>query len=297
MSKDNQPNTPCTKCSGEGYVTLMGGVRMTCSRCNGTGLAESKEPRNRPYNGQPHTDQGERGKTLVSGLTMRDVVDCLKRAFALSTHHLNPKEYAIADKGGLDFSLYDLDLSDFDPGAVGQNLTCEIERMMGIFPNVPGLEEAPQALSSAKASGNDKSLDAIAEITKNLVAGKPYAQATPSNTKPCEYCGGVGVHGKQEGSDTPCPNDTKPQDRSYQVHIGHCGPRSCKYGEADCPVAEGEPNQSEALDKVISFLAKEVVAVTEAGRKTTESVEYCLLVLAQEIKALKSASRNKEGDV
>ena len=35
----------------------------------------------RPYDGQPHTDQGLRGKTFVSGLTMRDVADCMVRGF------------------------------------------------------------------------------------------------------------------------------------------------------------------------------------------------------------------------
>ena len=35
--------------------------------------------RDRPYDGQSHTDNGERGKTLVEGLTMRDIADCIKR--------------------------------------------------------------------------------------------------------------------------------------------------------------------------------------------------------------------------
>lgn len=90
---------------------------------------------------------------------MRDIADCLDRAWALSTGHLNPKQYEEADNGGLGFSLYELDLSDFDPGAVGQNLTCEIERMMGIFPNVPEIVEAraalPPQLRPRKAKGND----------------------------------------------------------------------------------------------------------------------------------------------
>ena len=32
--------------------------------------------RNRPYKGQRHIADGERGKTLIQGLTMRDVRDC-----------------------------------------------------------------------------------------------------------------------------------------------------------------------------------------------------------------------------
>ena len=97
-------------------------------------------PRDRPYDGQPHTDQGTRGMEFVEGLTMRDVADCIYRAFALSVGEDNPLQYTIADHGDLEFSLYDLDLSKMDPGAVIQNATCEIERMMGIFPNVPEIE-------------------------------------------------------------------------------------------------------------------------------------------------------------
>jgi len=67
----------------------------------------------RLYRGQPHTDHGERGKTLVSGLTMRDVGDCIAREFAQSRA----------------------------PDAVIQNAMCNIEKMMGIYPNLPGREK------------------------------------------------------------------------------------------------------------------------------------------------------------
>jgi hypothetical protein len=70
--------------------------------------------RNRPYLGQAHTDEGERGMTLVKGLTMRDVSDCIRRGIALAT-----REY-----------------DGMDPVAVAQNACCEIEKMMGIFPNL-----------------------------------------------------------------------------------------------------------------------------------------------------------------
>ena len=93
-------------------------------------------PRDRPYDGQDHTDAGLRGKTFIQGLTMRDVADCINRAFALSVGTYNPELYAQADKGEL-VDLYELDLTNVDPGAVIQNATCEIEKMMGIFPNVP----------------------------------------------------------------------------------------------------------------------------------------------------------------
>ena len=89
--------------------------------------------RARPYDGQPHTDGGTRGKTLVEGLTMRDVADCVVHAF-LSCAGME-RECPIRD------DLYSIpDLNELDPGAVVQNVTCQIEKMMGIFPNVPDLE-------------------------------------------------------------------------------------------------------------------------------------------------------------
>lgn len=100
--------------------------------------------RNRPYLGQPHTDSGERGKHIVSGLTMRDIRDCYIRAYIMS-HEYTPKNAPYIDEankgeaGSLCFAdVYELE-GDIDPIAVAQNLCCEIERMMGIFPNVPKL--------------------------------------------------------------------------------------------------------------------------------------------------------------
>lgn len=82
--------------------------------------------RNRPYNGQPHTDQGDRGMTGVKGLTMRDIADCLRVALFKSCG--SPQNAT---------SVYDLNIGECDPIAIEQNLTCNIEKMMGIFPNIP----------------------------------------------------------------------------------------------------------------------------------------------------------------
>ena len=90
--------------------------------------------RTRPYDGQPHTDKGERGKQLVEGLTIRDIADCIVRGFL--------------DCGGIDREvpvhddIYSIDLEDIDPGAVIQNACCHIERYMGIFPNIKGQEKS-----------------------------------------------------------------------------------------------------------------------------------------------------------
>ena len=74
--------------------------------------------RERPYLGQAHTTHGERGKTEVKGITMRDVADCIARGFAQS--------------------LCPGDKWDFDEGAIVKNAMCNVEKMMGIYPNVPG---------------------------------------------------------------------------------------------------------------------------------------------------------------
>lgn len=98
-------------------------------------------PRDRPYDGQDHTDAGKRGMTFVEGLTMRDIADCINRAFALASGMENPTQYGDADDGKL-VDLYTLDLSNVDPGAIIQNAMCEVERMMDIFPNIPKITES-----------------------------------------------------------------------------------------------------------------------------------------------------------
>jgi hypothetical protein len=91
----------------------------------------------RPYDGQSHTDEGERGKTLVEGLTLRDVCDCMAMGM-LDASGIRELQDA-AEKGGWMYDdLYKLE--DFDPVAAIQNMACRIEMMMGIFPNVPKFE-------------------------------------------------------------------------------------------------------------------------------------------------------------
>ena len=87
--------------------------------------------RDRPYDGQSWTDQGKRGETLVEGLTMRDVADCIVKGL-LSCGGVN-REVPIYD------DVYGIDLNEIDPIAVVQKATCNIEKMMGIFPNIPAL--------------------------------------------------------------------------------------------------------------------------------------------------------------
>lgn len=93
--------------------------------------------RDRPYDGQPHTDQGERGKQIVEGLTMRDIADCIVKGF-LDCGDID-RECPIHD------DIYTIDLNEIDPGALIQNAVCHIERMMGIFPNLPKPKENKNA--------------------------------------------------------------------------------------------------------------------------------------------------------
>lgn len=91
--------------------------------------------RDRPYDGQPHTDQGKRGQQIVVGLTMRDVADCMVRGF-LDAAGVE-REVPIHD------DLYNIDLNEIDPGAVIQNAVCWVERYMGIFPNLSHTQADP----------------------------------------------------------------------------------------------------------------------------------------------------------
>lgn len=113
------------------------------------GFNEHNMKRDRPYNGQAHTCNGIRGSTEIKGITFRDLRDCFIRAIILSTgaetigdKNMRPL-YEQANRGEdavlCENDLYGWDLNFLDPMAIQQNLSCEVERAMGIFPNVPGL--------------------------------------------------------------------------------------------------------------------------------------------------------------
>ena len=98
--------------------------------------------RDRPYSGQPHTDSGIRGSSEIRGITFRDLRDCFIRAIILSTGAPNDRLrelYGEACKGEnaalCTNDVYGIDMNDLDPMAISQNLACEIEKLMGIYPN------------------------------------------------------------------------------------------------------------------------------------------------------------------
>lgn len=121
--------------------------------------SDYRNDRNRPYDGQPHTNEGERGKTEVKGLTRRDISDCIVQGFLAASNNeelqnktieINKEfqntEYACKNTWRYQ-DIYEIDLSKVDPGAVIQATTCFIEHMMGIYPNAPKITDAEIAKS------------------------------------------------------------------------------------------------------------------------------------------------------
>jgi len=101
------------------------------------GSSDYQNDRERPYNGQPHTDHGKRGKTIVQGLTMRDIFDC----FVMGYLEASGNSDKVRENKWRYNDVYNKSEFDIDPIAVGQRMMCNIEKMMKIFPNLP--DEVP----------------------------------------------------------------------------------------------------------------------------------------------------------
>lgn len=86
-----------------------------------------RNDRQRPYNGQPWTFTGKRGEEEVKGVTMRDIADCFVRAIL---------GFEETDKTWRYQDVYKMDFSKIDPLGVQQNMLVNIEKMMGIYPNI-----------------------------------------------------------------------------------------------------------------------------------------------------------------
>jgi len=91
-------------------------------------------------------------------VTFRDLRDCFVRAVLLSTGaevidgvDMRPR-YEEAGKGEAaalcENDLYGFNLDKLDPMAIAQNLAVEVEKAMGIYPNVPGLTFGDPAAAS-----------------------------------------------------------------------------------------------------------------------------------------------------
>ena len=78
---------------------------------------------------------------MVEGLRFRDVADCFVVGFLSSCEGF----YGLAKSGTATYNdVYEAATADpdFDPIAVMQNMLCEMEKRMGIYPNVPKLRVA-----------------------------------------------------------------------------------------------------------------------------------------------------------
>lgn len=109
--------------------------------------------RGRPYSGQPHTTTGKRGEEMIRNMSFRDLRDCYIRGLILSHQvhvqgsidPLEPNHTLVREaEKGQKAAICDNDIftlkGDVDPIAVWQNMACEIEKLMGIFPNVEGMK-------------------------------------------------------------------------------------------------------------------------------------------------------------
>jgi hypothetical protein len=105
----------------------MQGLAVEMERLAPSSLAAHLDP-TRPYDGQPHTVHGDRGRQEIHGITMRDLQDAFVRS-CFESSGLSMKEWP--------GSVYDL--PDLDLLAVGQNLSVNVEKAMGIYPNIPRL--------------------------------------------------------------------------------------------------------------------------------------------------------------
>lgn len=108
------------------------------------GMSDHQTDKDRPFTGQSHTVQGERGKTLIEGLRFRDLADCVCQAFIdacscmIGDEDLASELRSRAEDGTLNYNdLFSLPSGDMDPVALIQNVCCRVEKFMGIFPNLP----------------------------------------------------------------------------------------------------------------------------------------------------------------
>ncbi len=126
------------------------------------GSSDYRNDRERPYNGQPHTVHGIRGSQEVKGLTMRDIADCFIKGLLLSSHDCAEEDvFHKVEEGTWRYQdVYKIRLDGIDPLAVEQNMGVEIEKMMGVYPNVklegmPSVDDVFNELMGEERSGEN----------------------------------------------------------------------------------------------------------------------------------------------
>lgn len=109
--------------------------------------------RGRPYDGQDHTCAGKRGSEFARNMRFRDIKDCFVRGYIQSHEYyvsgsvekIQPNATLIDEcRKGQFAAICDNDMytlrGNADPMAVWQNMACEMEKMMEIYPNVEGMK-------------------------------------------------------------------------------------------------------------------------------------------------------------
>lgn len=136
--------------------------------------SDYRNDRERPYNGQPWTMHGIRGSQLVTGLTLRDIYDCLIKAMIRSSpendyldkpgEFLKCWDFSVSPEKPTQYLLdmqkqdkyistkvetgnwreqdvYKLNWDNIDPIAIAQNMCGEIMKMMSMEDKIPKLKE------------------------------------------------------------------------------------------------------------------------------------------------------------
>lgn len=105
----------------KGIAQVIDAAAAKCNPC---------DPK-RPYDGEAHTGQGVRGSFKISDLTIRDICDC----FVLGWLDASGQGHLVV-ANACDYRDVYTDC-DIDPLAVMQNMSCWIEKKLGVFPNIP----------------------------------------------------------------------------------------------------------------------------------------------------------------
>ncbi len=91
---------------------------------------------------QPHTIAGKRGDVIINGVTFRQIAECVLRGMLDGATHYDKTDTVNLDYHRLIDIIYKVEwLGDFDPMAIVQNASCHIEKVLGIYPNIPKLIE------------------------------------------------------------------------------------------------------------------------------------------------------------
>lgn len=117
----------------------------------------------RPYDGQPQTDSGERGRTEVRGISFRDLMDCYVMA-CFQASGLPAVDYPR--------TVYELPWDNMDPMAIQQRMCCLVEERMRIYPNL-GNRRQLDTPPNDPAKRYRSTLEAVKDLLQAM--GQPHS--------------------------------------------------------------------------------------------------------------------------